>query len=156
MADLANTLDAFWMPFTANRQFKKAPRMMVSAAGMHYTSDDGRKILDGAAGLWCVNAGHCRKEIAEAIAREAERLDYSPAFQIGCQAIRISTVELIEMLDDRRIGDIQIFHTENSGTRAADSVVQNNRVLAALLSGRLHQGPQPDLHSFVFLLTPKR
>ena len=83
MADLSNTLDAFWMPFTANRQFKKAPRMMVAAKDMHYTSDDGRQILDAAAGLWCVNAGHCRKEISQAVARASETLDYSPAFQIG-------------------------------------------------------------------------
>lgn len=53
-------LSAFWMPFTANRQFKDSPRLLVSAKGMYYTSNDGRRILDGTAGLWCVNAGHCR------------------------------------------------------------------------------------------------
>ena len=56
----ATDLSAFWMPFTANRQFKQAPRMLVKAEGMYYTSDDGRQILDGTAGLWCVNAGHGR------------------------------------------------------------------------------------------------
>ena len=76
-------LDAFWMPFTANRQFKAAPRILVSAKDMHYTTEDGRRILDGSAGLWCVNAGHCRAPIVEAIKRQAESLDYSPLFQMG-------------------------------------------------------------------------
>jgi beta-alanine--pyruvate transaminase len=76
-------LEAFWMPFTANRQFKAAPRIFVSAQDMHYTAEDGRKILDGTAGLWCVNAGHCRPRIVEAIRRQAGTLDYSPLFQMG-------------------------------------------------------------------------
>ncbi len=76
-------LDAFWMPFTANRQFKQAPRMLVKAEGMHYTSDDGRQILDGTAGLWCVNAGHCRPKIVEAVRRQVGELDYAPPFQMG-------------------------------------------------------------------------
>ena len=66
-----NDLSAFWMPFTANRQFKQAPRMFVSAKDMHYTTTDGRKVLDGTAGLWCVNAGHCRPKITEAIQHQA-------------------------------------------------------------------------------------
>lgn len=78
-----NDLDAFWMPFTANRQFKAAPRMLVSAEGMHYTAADGRQILDGTAGLWCCNAGHCRPQIVQAISRQAGVLDYAPAFQMG-------------------------------------------------------------------------
>ena len=68
-------LEAFWMPFTANRQFKAAPRIFVSAQDMHYTAEDGRKVLDGTAGLWCVNAGHCRPKIVEAIRRQAGTLD---------------------------------------------------------------------------------
>ena len=76
-------LNALWMPFTANRQFKGAPRLLVSAKDMHYTAEDGRKILDGTAGLWCVNAGHCRTPIVEAIKRQVETLDYSPLFQMG-------------------------------------------------------------------------
>jgi len=76
-------LDAFWMPFTANRQFKQTPRMLVKAEGMHYTSDDGRQILDGTAGLWCVNAGHCRPKIVEAVSRQVSELDYAPPFQMG-------------------------------------------------------------------------
>ena len=63
--------DAFWMPYTANRQFKAAPRMLVEAQGMHYRADDGRAVLDGVAGLWCVNAGHGRRRIADAADRGA-------------------------------------------------------------------------------------
>lgn len=78
-----NDLSAFWMPFTANRQFKKNPRMFVAAKDMHYTTSDGRQVLDGTAGLWCCNAGHARPKIVEAIARQAAELDYAPAFQMG-------------------------------------------------------------------------
>jgi len=78
-----NDLSAFWMPFTANRQFKKAPRMFVGAKDMHYTTSDGRQVLDGTAGLWCVNAGHCRPKIVAAIQEQAAELDYAPAFQMG-------------------------------------------------------------------------
>ncbi|BDA85969.1 aspartate aminotransferase family protein [Aureimonas sp. SA4125] len=78
-----NNLEAFWMPFSANRQFKEAPRMFVGAKDMHYTTADGRQVLDGTAGLWCVNAGHCRPKITEAIAKQAAELDYAPAFQMG-------------------------------------------------------------------------
>ena len=76
-------LAAFWMPFTANRAYKAAPRQLVAAKDMHYTASDGRQILDGTAGLWCVNAGHCRAPIAEAIAKAAATLDFAPTFQLG-------------------------------------------------------------------------
>lgn len=100
MNDVANTLEAFWMPFTANRQFKANPRMVVSAKGMHYTTDDGREVLDGASGLWCVNAGHCRQRIVKAVQDEVARLDYSPAFQIGHpNAFRLAN-ELVAILPD--------------------------------------------------------
>lgn len=78
-----NDLSAFWMPFTANRQFKANPRLLVAANGMYYTSHDGRQILDGTAGLWCTNAGHCRPKITEAIAAQAARMDFAPSFQMG-------------------------------------------------------------------------
>ncbi|WP_349365099.1 MAG: aspartate aminotransferase family protein [Roseitalea porphyridii] len=78
-----NDLSAYWMPFTANRQFKRAPRMITGADGMHYVTDDGRKVLDGIAGLWCVNAGHNRPRIVEAIQTQAATLDYAPAFQMA-------------------------------------------------------------------------
>jgi beta-alanine--pyruvate transaminase len=82
-APAPNDLRAFWMPFTANRQFKKAPRLFVRAEGMHYWTSDGRQVLDGTAGLWCCNAGHCRPRITAAIAEQAGEMDYAPAFQMG-------------------------------------------------------------------------
>src|SRR3954471_9604439 len=78
-----HTLDALWMPFTANRAFKKAPRLLAEAKGMHYRTPDGRTILDGAAGLWCVNAGHGRESIATAVAEQVRRMDFAPPFQMG-------------------------------------------------------------------------
>lgn len=77
------SLESYWMPFTANRQFKAKPRTFVSAKGMYYETDDGRKVLDGCAGLWCCNAGHGREEIAQAVSEQVATLDYSPAFQFG-------------------------------------------------------------------------
>lgn len=76
-------LSSYWMPFTANRQFKAAPRLLCSANGMHYTSVDGRKVIDGTAGLWCVNAGHGRDKIVRAVERQLTSLDYAPSFQMG-------------------------------------------------------------------------
>ena len=76
-------LDAYWMPFTANRQFKAAPRLLAAAQGMHYTASDGRIVLDGTAGLWCVNAGHGRQEIAAAVERQLTTFDFAPSFQMG-------------------------------------------------------------------------
>ena len=78
-----NDLEAFWMPFTANRQYKRAPRLVVSAERMHFTTDDGRKVLDGTSGLWCVNAGHCRPRIVEAIRKQVGELDFAGTFQMG-------------------------------------------------------------------------
>ncbi|GJD30178.1 Beta-alanine--pyruvate aminotransferase [Methylobacterium adhaesivum] len=85
MPATANTpgLDAYWMPFTANRQFKAAPRLLAAAEGMHYQTPDGRTVLDGTAGLWCVNAGHGRREIATAVERQLTTLDFAPSFQMG-------------------------------------------------------------------------
>ncbi|MDB6042760.1 MAG: aminotransferase class-III [Gammaproteobacteria bacterium] len=76
-------LEAYWMPFTANRQFKSKPRILAKASGMYYWTQDGRQILDAVAGLWCVNAGHGRKEIAQAVAAQLETMDYAPPFQMG-------------------------------------------------------------------------
>jgi beta-alanine--pyruvate transaminase len=86
MADVRNAtpdLDAFWMPFTPNRRFKADPRIVTRAEGMFYYTADGRQILDGTAGLWCVNAGHCRPRIVEAIRRQAGELDYASSFNLG-------------------------------------------------------------------------
>ena len=76
-------LDAYWMPFTANRQFKKSPRLLARASGMHYWDDQGRQILDAVAGLWCVNAGHARPRIVQAIQEQASEMDFAPPFQMG-------------------------------------------------------------------------
>jgi len=72
------SMDAFWMPFTANRQFKQEPRLLAKASGMHFWTPEGREVLDGIAGLWCVNAGHARPKIVEAIAKQAAELDFAP------------------------------------------------------------------------------
>src|SRR5262245_17194963 len=82
-AHTASDLEAYWMPFTANRQYKSKPRLLSRASGMYYETPEGRKVLDGTAGLWCVNAGHGRPEITQAVARQLEVMDYAPAFQIG-------------------------------------------------------------------------
>ena len=74
---------AFWMPYTANRQFKKAPRLLARAEGMYYWTADGRQVLDGQAGLWCVNAGHCRPKIVAAIQKQAAEMDFAPTFNMG-------------------------------------------------------------------------
>jgi beta-alanine--pyruvate transaminase len=80
---IPNDLSAFWMPFTANRAFKKRPRMLAGAKDMHYFTTDGRKLIDGAAGMWCTNAGHGRDKITAAIQQSAATLDYAPPFQFG-------------------------------------------------------------------------
>jgi beta-alanine--pyruvate transaminase len=79
----APVLDSYWMPFTSNRQFKAAPRLLASAAGMNYIAADGKTVLDGTAGLWCVNAGHGRERIADAVYRQLGEMDYAPSFQMG-------------------------------------------------------------------------
>jgi beta-alanine--pyruvate transaminase len=121
MMDAAvNSFDEFWMPFTANRQFKKAPRLLVGAKDMHYTSHDGRTILDSTAGLWCVNAGHCRPKISEAIARQAATMDYAPVFQMGHpQAFELAS-RVAAMLPD---GLDHVFFS-NSGSEAVDTALK--------------------------------
>ena len=114
------SLDAYWMPFTANRQFKSAPRLLVGAKDMHYMTEDGRRILDGTSGLWCVNAGHCRARIVEAVKKQVETMDYSPAFQIGHPgAFRVA-----ERLAHLAPGDLEhVFYT-NSGSEAVDTALK--------------------------------
>ncbi|AZQ67405.1 aspartate aminotransferase family protein [Silicimonas algicola] len=118
--DRPNDLSAFWMPFTANRQFKKAPRMLVAAKDMHYTSADGRQVLDGTAGLWCCNAGHCRPKITEAIQRQAGLLDYAPAFQMGHPLAFELASSLRDMAPD---GFDHVFFT-NSGSESVDTALK--------------------------------
>jgi beta-alanine--pyruvate transaminase len=114
-----NNLEPFWMPFTANRQFKKAPRLLVSAKDMHYQSHDGRTILDGTAGLWCVNAGHGRKEIAEAVGAQLTKLDYAPAFQMGHPSAFQLSNKLTQMMPEFD----HVFYA-NSGSEAVDSALK--------------------------------
>ena len=113
-------LSAFWMPFTANRQFKANPRLMVAAKGMYYTSADGRQILDGMAGLWCVNAGHGRREIAQAVERQLLSLDYAPGFQMGHPAAFEFAARLTRTTPD---GLDRVFFT-NSGSEAIDTALK--------------------------------
>ena len=115
-----NDLDAFWMPFTSNRQFKKAPRMFVGARDMHYTTSDGRQVLDGTAGLWCCNAGHCRPKITEAIARQAAEMDYAPAFQMGHPAAFELANRIIEIAPP---GMEHVFYT-NSGSESVETALK--------------------------------
>ena len=76
-------LEHYWMPYTNNRNFKLSPKMIVSAEGMYYTTIEVKKVLDGLATLWCVNAGHCRPKIVEAIRKQAGILDFSSSFSLG-------------------------------------------------------------------------
>ncbi len=113
-------LDPFWMPFTANRAFKAAPRMFVASSDMHYVTEDGRKVLDGTSGLWCVNAGHCRPRIVEAIRKQAGTMDYSPAFQMGHPgAFRVA-----ERVAKLAPGDLERVFFTNSGSEAVDTALK--------------------------------
>jgi beta-alanine--pyruvate transaminase len=113
-------LEAYWMPFTANRQFKAKPRMMAAASGMYYTTDDGRQILDGFAGLWCCNAGHCRKPIVEAIQKQAATMDYAPAFQMGHPL----AFELANRIVELAPGKLDHVFFCNSGSEAVDTALK--------------------------------
>ncbi|MGV0876761.1 aspartate aminotransferase family protein [Martelella sp. FLE1502] len=115
-----NNLDAFWMPFTANRQFKKAPRMFVAAKDMYYTTADGRKVLDATAGLWCVNAGHCRPKIVEAIRKQAGELDYAPAFQLAHPKAFELANRLVDIAPD---GMNHVLYT-NSGSESVETALK--------------------------------
>jgi beta-alanine--pyruvate transaminase len=120
--NLTNTLDlsAHWIPFTPNRQFKADPRLIASAKGVWFTTVDGRKVLDGTSGLWCVNAGHCRPEIAAAVAHQIESLDYAPAFQMGHPLSFQLATKVAALAPD---GLDQVFFT-NSGSEAVDSALK--------------------------------
>ncbi len=115
-----NTLEPYWMPFTANRQFKSAPRMVVSAKDMHYTTDDGRQLLDGSAGMWCVNAGHGRDKIVEAVRRQVTEMDYAPPFQWG----HPGAFELSSRLATLLPGDLDHIFYANSGSEAVDTALK--------------------------------
>jgi beta-alanine--pyruvate transaminase len=113
-------LEAHWMPFTANRHFKAKPRILSHARGVHYWTADGREILDGVAGLWCVNAGHGREEIKAAIAAQLEEMDYAPSFQMG----HPKAFELAARHAALLPGDLNHAFYCNSGSEAVDSALK--------------------------------
>ena len=115
-----NTLEPYFMPFTMNRQFKSAPRIVVEAKGTRYVTEDGRELLDGAAGMWCVNAGHGRREIVEAVAAQAARMDYAPAFQWGHPGAFELSARLAALLP----GDLDYLFYGNSGSEAVDTALK--------------------------------
>jgi beta-alanine--pyruvate transaminase len=113
-------LESLWMPFTANRQFKDNPRLLARAEGMHYWTPDGRKILDGFAGLWCVNAGHSRKEIADAVHQQLSTMEYAPPFQMGHPI----AFELANTLVKLTPGDLDHVFFTNSGSESVDTALK--------------------------------
>jgi beta-alanine--pyruvate transaminase len=114
------SLEELWMPFTANKAFKQSPRLLGASQGMYYTSVDGRSILDGAAGLWCVNAGHGREPIVRAIAETAANLDFAPGFQMGHPLSFALATEVAKLMP----GDIDHVFFANSGSEAVDSALK--------------------------------
>ena len=112
--------DAFWMPFTANRQFRQSPRLLASAEGMYYRDVEGRQILDATAGLWCCNAGHARPRIVEAVARQVGTLDFAPNFQMG-SPLPFVLAERLKAIAPRPLD--HVFYT-NSGSEAVDSALK--------------------------------
>ena len=115
-----NDLEAYWMPFTANRAFKKSPRLLGRAKDMHYFTPEGRKLLDGAAGLWCVNAGHSRDHIVKAIQDQAAELDFSPPFNFG----HPKAFQLATRVAAMAPGDLDHVFFANSGSEAVDTALK--------------------------------
>jgi beta-alanine--pyruvate transaminase len=113
-------MDAYWMPFTANRQFKRTPRLLVKASGMHYWSDDGRQILDGVAGLWCVNAGHARPKIVQAIQQQAAEMDFAPPFQMA----HPKAFELADALTRLMPAGLNRVFFTNSGSESVETALK--------------------------------
>jgi beta-alanine--pyruvate transaminase len=115
-----NNLDAFWMPYSDNRYFKSHPRLLARAEGMHYWTADGQEILDGTAGLWCCNAGHGRREITEAIQKQAAVMDFAPTFQLGHPVAFEAAARVAAMTPE---GMDRVFFV-NSGSEAADTALK--------------------------------
>ena len=116
-------LDAYWMPYTGNRQFKRDPRMIESASGVWFTDSDGRQVLDGHSGLWTSGLGHARPEITEAVSRQMAELDFCPPFQFG----HPKAFELATRIADLMPGDLNhVFYT-NSGSESADTSLKMAR-----------------------------
>ncbi len=115
-----NQLDAFWLPFTPNRQFKTEPRIVARAEGLYYFDLSGRPILDAAAGLWCANAGHCRKPIVAAIQEAAATLDFAPSFQFGHPKVFEAAAKIAALAP----GDLNHVFFTNSGSESTDTAVK--------------------------------
>ncbi len=115
-----NDLDAFWMPYTANRSFKANPRMLARAEGMFYYTPEGRPVMDGTAGLWCCNAGHARRPIVEAIQAQAEELDYAPSFQFGHPKVFAAAARIAALAP----GDLDHVFFAGSGSEAIDTALK--------------------------------
>ncbi|WP_159716622.1 aspartate aminotransferase family protein, partial [Geminicoccus flavidas] len=120
LATAPNDLESFWMPFTSNRDFKKNPRMLVKAEGLHYTTQDGRKLLDATAGLWCVNAGHAHPKIVAAIQNQAADLDFAPPFQWA----HPKSFELASRLAHLFPGGLDHAFFTNSGSESVDTALK--------------------------------
>ena len=119
-SDTGSSLDSWWMPFTANRQFKAAPMLLARAEGMHYFTPEGRPVLDGASGLWCVNAGHGRREIVDAVSSAMTELDYAPPFKIG-HPLAFQAAEALKAVLPPGFGNIFFV---NSGSEAAETALK--------------------------------
>ncbi len=120
LAQAPNDLEPFWMPFTPNRHFKKEPRLIAAAEGMHYLTPDGRRILDSSAGLWCCNAGHAPRRVVEAVRRQIGELDFAPSFQFG----HPRAFELAARLRDLFPGDLDYAFFTNSGSESVDTALK--------------------------------
>ncbi|CAD2266758.1 aspartate aminotransferase family protein [Stutzerimonas stutzeri] len=118
--DFATSPEHFWMPFTANRQFKASPRLLERAEGMYYTASDGRQVLDGTAGLWCCNAGHGRREISEAVSKQIARMDFAPTFQMG-HPLPFELAQKLAAISPEGLN--RVFFT-NSGSESADTALK--------------------------------
>ena len=127
-----NDLEAYWVPFTPNRAFKKSPRLIVRAKDMHYYTADGRAVLDGTAGMWCTNAGHNRDPIVAAIQQQAAELDYAPAFQFAIP----QAFELASRIAALAPGDLDHVFFCNSGSEAVDTALK----IALAYSQRARRG----------------
>jgi beta-alanine--pyruvate transaminase len=119
-ATVPNDLESFWLPFTPNRAFKHAPRLIARAKDMHYVTPEGRAVLDGTAGLWCCNTGHNRDPIVAAITRQAEELDYAPAFQFA----HPKSFELASRVAALAPADLDRVFFCNSGSEAVDTALK--------------------------------
>jgi len=111
---------AFFMPFSMNRHFKKAPRLLARAEGIHYFTPEGRKLIDGISGLWCVNAGHCREKIVRAVQKQVAELDFAPTFQMGHPL----AFEFADKLASLAPGDLKRIFFTNSGSESVDTALK--------------------------------